>query len=50
MLGQIMCEAATEARKKSEEAHKRYFDELRKEAVEQSRLWLKEHPQYSVTQ
>lgn len=46
MLSQIMIEAAADAKRKGVEAHKRYFEELRKDALEQSRLWLKEHPQF----
>lgn len=40
MLRQIMSEAAAEAKQKGEEAHKRFFDQLRKDAEEQARLWF----------
>lgn len=39
MLAQIMHEAATEAKRRNEEALKRYFEELRKGAEEQQAKW-----------
>lgn len=48
MLSQIMSEAAADARKKGEEAHKRYFDQLRKDAAEQSQLWFKNNPKFAT--
>lgn len=47
MLSQIMHEAAEEAKRKGEEAHKRYFDQLRKDAIEQSDLWFKNNSKIS---
>ncbi len=45
ILAQIMHEAAMDAKHKGKEAHKRYFDKLRKDAFEQSRLWFKNNPE-----
>lgn len=39
MLAQIMHEAATDAKKRHEEATKKYFDELRQGAEEQQAKW-----------
>ena len=39
MLAQIMHEAAVGAKKRHEEASKKYFDELRKGAEEQQAKW-----------
>lgn len=39
MLAQIMHEAALDAKRRGEEAHRRYFDKLRKDAIEQSMKW-----------
>jgi hypothetical protein len=50
MLRQIMREAAADARQKGEAAHKRYFDQLRRDAIEQSRLWFKNNPNLSTVQ
>lgn len=50
MLSQIMREAAVDAKRKGEEAHKRYFDQLRKDAVEQSRAWFKNNPDIALAQ
>lgn len=49
MLAQIMHEAAMDARRKGEEAHKRYFDQLRKYAIEQRQLWFKDNPEMLPT-
>lgn len=48
MLKQIMIEAAADAKQKGEAAHKQYFDQLRKDAIEKSALWLKNNPQYAA--
>ena len=40
ILAQIMHEAAVDAKKKGEAAHKLYFDHLRKYASEQRRQWF----------
>lgn len=45
ILAQIMHEAALDAKRKGEEAHKRYFDQLRKYASEQRRQWLANNPE-----
>ena len=50
MLSQIMSEAAADAKRKGEEAHKRYFDQLRKDAAKQSRLWFKKNPSHTAAQ
>lgn len=50
MLSQIMREAALDAKKKGEEAHKRYFDQLRKDATIQSQAWFKNNPNLAVAQ
>lgn len=50
MLQQIMSEAAADARQKGEAAHKRYFDQLRRDAIEKSSLWFKENPEYASAQ
>lgn len=50
MLRQIMSEAAADAKRKGEDAHKRYFAQLRKDAIEQSRLWFGANPNVAVTQ
>lgn len=39
ILAQIMHEAALDAKHKGEEAHKRYFDQLRKMANETVQIW-----------
>lgn len=39
MLAQIMHEAALDAKRKGDEAHKRYFAQLREMTKEQLRLW-----------
>lgn len=39
MLAQIMHEAAADAKKRHEEATKKYFEELRKGAAEQEAKW-----------
>ncbi len=39
ILAQIMHEAALDAKRKGEEAHKRYFDQLRKMADATVRRW-----------
>ncbi len=50
MLSQIMSEAAADAKRKGDEAHKRYFDQLRKDAAEQCRLWFKNNPKHADVQ
>ncbi len=50
MLSQIMSEAVADAKRKGEEAHKRYFDQLRKDAAEQSSLWFKKNPKHAAVQ
>lgn len=45
ILAQIMHEAALDAKHKGEEAHKRYFDHLRKFALEQRRQWFANNPE-----
>lgn len=50
MLSQIMSEAAADAKRKGEEAHKRYFDQLRKDAAQQSRLWFEKNPNHTAVQ
>ena len=50
MLRQIMREAAADARQKGEAAHRRYFDQLRRDAIEQSKLWFKNNPNLSTAQ
>lgn len=50
MLSKIMREAAVDAKQKGEEAHKRHFDQLRKDAVEQSRAWFKNNPDIALAQ
>ena len=44
MLQQIMHEVAVEAKRKGEEAHRKYFDQLRKDAIEQAKLWFENNP------
>lgn len=44
MLAQIMHEAAMDAKKKGEEAHKRYFDQLREMANKAIREWAPSNP------
>lgn len=41
ILAQIMHEAALDAKKKGEEAHKKYFDNLRTFVTRQRTLWHK---------
>lgn len=48
ILAQIMHEAAMDAKRKGEEAHKRYFAQLRKYASEQRQLWFKNNPEMLV--
>lgn len=50
ILAQIMHEAAMDAKRKGEEAHKRYFAQLRKDAIEQSCAWFKNNPNMTVAQ
>ena len=50
MLRQIMSEAAADAKQKGRAAHKRFFEQLRKDAKEKSDLWFKANPQFSVVQ
>ena len=50
MLQQIMSEAAAEAKQKGEAAHKRFFDQLRKDAKEKSDLWLKAYSKPTTAQ
>lgn len=50
MLQQIMSEAATDAKQKAETAHKRYFDQLRKDAIEQSQRWFRDNPNFISAQ
>ena len=45
ILAQIMHEAALDAKHKGEEAHKRYFDHLRKYASEQRKQWFSKNPE-----
>lgn len=45
ILSQLMREAAMDAKKKGEEAHKKYFEHLKKYAHEQRQLWFKNNPQ-----
>lgn len=49
ILAQIMHEAAMDAKQKGEEAHRRYFDELHEDALEQSRIWFKNNPEMLAT-
>ena len=45
ILAQIMHEAAVDAKKKGEAAHKLYFDHLRKYASEQRKQWFSKNPE-----
>lgn len=45
MLAQIMHEAALDAKRRGEEAHKRYFDRLRKYSVDKKRRWFENNPE-----
>lgn len=50
MLSQIMREAALDAKERGEAVHKRFFDQLRKDAIEQSREWFKNNPEMRPAQ
>lgn len=41
VLAQLMHEAAMDAKQKGEEAHKKYFDQLREYAASQRLSWCK---------
>lgn len=49
ILAQLMHEAALDAKRKGEDAHKRYFDYLRKYASEQRRQWFANNPEMLAT-
>ena len=50
LLAQIMHEAAMDAKRKGEEAHKRYFDQLRKMANEAIQKWTGSNSNVAVAQ
>lgn len=50
ILAQIMHEAALDAKRKGEEAHKRYFDQLRKMADETVQRWNSPDPSIATKQ
>nr|DAW09337.1 MAG TPA: hypothetical protein [Bacteriophage sp.] len=50
ILAQIMHEAALDAKHKGEEAHKRYFDQLRKMADETVQRWNSPDPSIATKQ
>ena len=50
ILAQIMHEAAVDAKKKGEAAHKHYFDQLRKMASETVQKWTRPSSNMAVAQ